>query len=314
MKKTLTVAAVALIAAAGCGNGSKANNTASTGGSTTTGNSTTGTAGGGATDGFGGRGGGASGLLAEIDGKTLQVQSTSSQTAVTYTGTTTFTTQQAATAADVKVGVCVTVRPVDTGSTATTAPSTDTNGPIDAAAVTITAPGSDGTCGFGGGNGGTFRGGAFPSGAFPSRRFGGGAFPSGAPGGRRFGGFGATGKVTAVSATGFTVASITPRFRANGSTAPTAVPTAAPTAVSTTPVTVVTSSTTTYTEDVKATAAALKVGTCVRARGAADSSTGTVTATSIAITPATNGSCDTGFGGGGFGGPGGAPAGGGSNG
>jgi hypothetical protein len=46
------------------------------------------------------------------------------------------------------------------------------------------------------------------------------------------------------------------------------------------------------------------VGLCVTAIGPADS-TGAVTATSISIRPATNGSCFGGFGGrGGFGGPG----------
>jgi hypothetical protein len=61
-------------------------------------------------------------------------------------------------------------------------------------------------------------------------------------------------------------------------------------------VAVTTTSATTYTQQQKATATALKQGVCVTARGAQDSS-GTVTATSIAVRPAVNGSCTNGFGG-----------------
>jgi hypothetical protein len=108
--------------------------------------------------------------------------------------------------------------------------------------------------------------------------------PSGAPGaGRGFGG-GAFGKVTALSGTGFTVAS-------SGGQQPGASPSS-----STSPIVVTTTSTTAFTKQQAATAAALKVGVCVTARGAQDTS-GTVTATSIAVRPAVNGTCSNGFGG-----------------
>jgi hypothetical protein len=53
---------------------------------------------------------GASGQIAEIDGRTMQVQNTSTQTAVSYTSATTVTDTVSATRADLKVGDCVQVR------------------------------------------------------------------------------------------------------------------------------------------------------------------------------------------------------------
>jgi hypothetical protein len=52
---------------------------------------------------------------------------------------------------------------------------------------------------------------------------------------------------------------------------------------------------TSVTTTAKATAKALKVQECVSAQGTADT-TGAVTATRIAISPAINGTCSTGFG------------------
>src|SRR5664279_4062329 len=80
---------------------------------------------------------GASGLLAQIDGKTLQVQGTDSQTAVTYSAKTTFTRTVADKRSDVVVGVCVQARAArrssGAGSAAPTAAPGATTGPIVAA-------------------------------------------------------------------------------------------------------------------------------------------------------------------------------------
>jgi hypothetical protein len=75
-------------------------------------------------------------------------------------------------------------------------------------------------------------------------------------------------------------------------------------------VTVQTPAGTTYSRTGSATAKALVVGVCVTALGKADD-TGSIAATSIALRPAENGACSSGFGGG-FGGRsgGGAPTGG----
>jgi hypothetical protein len=143
---------------------------------------------------------------------------------------------------------------------------------VTATSVQVSAPVS-GTCTEGFGQLRGQRGTPPPDAVRPS------GAPNGAPNGPRFaGGFGgAMGKVVSMSATGFVVASTRP-----GET-------------TTTDVTVTTTSATTYTSESRATAAALKVGKCVTARGSADSS-GTVAATSIALRPATNGTCMMGFG------------------
>lgn len=269
----LPVLASVAVLAAGCGSGSStpASAPASTGtnGGTATGRSMPGT----------------SGEIADISGATLQVQNTSGQVAVTYSASTTFRQEVAATAADVKVGSCVTVTSSGT--------STSASAPIVAARVTITEP-TNGSCigGFGDGAGG-FGGGA--------GRFGNGMRPSGAPG---YGGngtpnrtpssgsprrFGAFGKVTAVTAGGFTVQGTRPA-RAGSSAAPTTE-------------SVTTNSSTTYSKTVTATKSALEVGECLTAIGKTDD-TGTVTANAITLRAKTASGCSTGRG---FGGPGGAP-------
>lgn len=240
---------------------------------------------------------GASGRVAEVDGTTLQVQGQSSQVAVTYTGATRITAQVKAGKADVKVGSCVMVMPVRTGSgtPGVGSPSTAPTGPIAAGEVRITvATGGSCTGGVGGGFGGHFRSGERPSGApsgVPNRggSYGGdsgsGPLPSGAPGrGRGFGGFGAFGKVTAVSGHGFTVASTTFDRASGASPRPT-----------TQSVQITVSSATTYTTTRKATGAALKVGVCVTATGKADD-TGAVSATMIQVSQPTDGSCTGGYG------------------
>ena len=230
---------------------------------------------------------GATGLLAQLDGTTLQVQGTDTQTAVTYSAKTTFTSTVAAKLSDVVVGVCVQARsarsvPGAGSAPPTTAPRTATD-PIAAASVEI-SPAVNGSC--------TNLGGSRFGGARPPGTAGEPTPPSGAPTSRRsggpgpgangFGGFGGFGKVTAVNGASFTLEST----RQQGSAATTAVPTAE---------TVKTSATTTYTRTQKADAKALSVGSCVTALGKADD-TGAIAATSIALRPAENGSCSSGFG------------------
>jgi hypothetical protein len=226
---------------------------------------------------------GASGKVAAISGKTLQVQSQQSgQVAVTYTGKTTFTESVKANAAAVRVGSCISVR--SSADRAMTATGSD---PVTAASVATSDP-VNGQCGPPGGFGGggftrTGTGGPLPSGA-PS------GGPGGAAGGRGpAGALPVSGKVTAVSGSIITVAAV--RFQDTGTDA-TASPSATP---STSTVKVTTTSATTYTKTVKATAKDLAVGQCVTAVGSADD-TGAVTATAIASQPAVNGECNAGFG------------------
>ena len=89
---------------------------------------------------------GVSGLIAAVSGKTLQVQGTDGQTAVSY-GTKTMITEVATvTAAALKTGLCATVRSTADG---TSAAPTDQ---LTAASVTL-SPAVNGRCdaGFGGG-------------------------------------------------------------------------------------------------------------------------------------------------------------------
>jgi len=292
---TLGAAGATALVLAGCGSG----------GSTPTATASAGSGASAANSGQGGNGGfgqnrvpGTFGLIAAIQGTTLQVQSTTDQTAVVYTAKTTITDQVAAKATDVKVGDCISARSAAATGTAGSSPSAAAGAPTSVAATTVTILSSTGTgCtdltaggGFGGGGGGfggppAGTGGSAPGGA-PSGR------PSGAPtGGFRggFGGFGATGEVTAVSAGSFTV---TESFRAvdrNGSSGAPASPTASPSTTSRT-VTVTYTSTTTFDRTAKAAPSAITVGSCVRALGQADD-TGTVTATSLALSKAVNGQC-----------------------
>lgn len=311
--KLSLLAAAALLALSACG--SSGTTTASAGQQAGNPGFTGGQQGGQATGrgGFGGGGfagghfPGAVGQIAEVDGKTLQVQNQSTgQVAVTWTASTAISASVKATLADVKVGSCVTVSPVrtDSGTTAGTTPGTGSapsSGPVAAGEVRIT-PATGGSCtrgglgggfggpgeGFRGGRGGSFSGGApsgAPSGA-PTTR------PSGAPSGGFRGrggfGFGANGKVTAVTSDGFTVAAMT--FNPSD-------PSAKP---STHDVTVTVSGATTYSTTQKANGSALKVGACVTAIGTAND-TGAVTAKTIQVTDPVGGSCGFGFAGGGRG-------------
>lgn len=245
------------------------------------------------------------GLIAQISGRTLQVQSTDSQTAVSYTATTRFSQTVATTKAAVRPGDCVVVRSESTRASASPTHSSAT-APIPPAAVTaasveVTAAAS-GQCspaaGAFGGSGG-FRGGGAdgqPTGTPTTFTQGSGGQTGqpgqgGSPTRRLFGGEMTFGKVTAVTSSGFVVSAVSLTGRANQSGTPSAGSTSSGTPTATTrSVTVTVTGSTTYTTTKAATAKALAVGRCVAARGATDD-TGAVTATTIAISPATNGQC-----------------------
>lgn len=199
-----------------------------------------------------------SGKVAAVDGSTAQVQGSDGQTAVSWTTKTTFTAEVKGSLEDVTQGACVLVR------------GESDDDAVTASAVTI-SPAVDGECqGPGGGRGArptdmpTDRPKDLPSDA-----------PSGAPGGRS-GGM-ASGTVTAVSDTGFTVESTTPGADEKRS------------------VTVSVTDDTAFATTAQADASAVKVGVCLQTEGESDS-TGAVAATSIRVSPATDGECTSGFG------------------
>lgn len=215
---------------------------------------------------------GVSGIIAAVSGSTMQLQSQSRQTAVSWTATTAFTKAQAGSAADVTVGACVAVRSAG-GATAT-------GDSVSAANVQIAPAAADGTCSLG------FAGGTPPVGApngvprstdAPSDApSGGGPGQGGSDGRGGAGGAGLFGKVTAVSGASFTLARIMPAGEGATSTA--------------TPATVTTTSSTAYTTLVKATATDVVVGQCATAQGQT-SETGALTATSVALRAPVGGSC-----------------------
>jgi hypothetical protein len=285
----LGTTALALAALSACGSSSSASGT-NAGGSAPSAQAD-GAQGGRQAGGFQGRNPGTSGKIAAKQGTTLQVQNqTEGQVAVSYTAKTAITAQVPAALKDVKVGSCVTVTPATSASGSA---SSGTSNGVAAGTVRISAP-VNGQCtpGFGGGfNGDGFGRGSRPSGApsgipsgmpsgMPSGRPSG--MPSGAAGGRA-GMMFASGKVTAVSGSGFTVASSFPRpGSAGGSTG------------SSTNVQVTVSGATTYVTTKTSDASVLKVGKCVVATGQADS-TGAVTADRLVVSDPVNGSCESGF-------------------
>ncbi|AYG02728.1 DUF5666 domain-containing protein [Gryllotalpicola protaetiae] len=247
--------------------------------------------GGGQRGGFGGAGGGTVGQIAAIDGTTLQVQDSSSQTAVSYSSSTAITKTVSVDLSAVTVGSCVTATTMPAGGTSGSGSSGSSSGSSSADAavtsVSISQP-TNGSCttGFSGGQGGarpTDRPSNRPSNR-PSGR------PSGAPsGGFRGGDFVAptTGQVTAVSGSTITVNALDFQTQKTASKS------------------VTVDSSTKYSETQSGAASDLVVGQCVVARGKADDS-GTVAATALTVSAPVNGSCTTGFGGfggrGGFGG------------
>ncbi|GAA0637273.1 hypothetical protein GCM10009547_47060 [Sporichthya brevicatena] len=229
---------------------------------------------------------GASGQIAEVSGRTMQVQNTQNQTAVTWTNATVVTDTVAASRKDIRVGDCVQVRDVASEATAaiTSTPAEAAAAdaePVTAASVAISTP-VDGSCtaGFPGGTraGGPSEG-FRPTGAPQARgdaRPGDGGLPPGG-GSRPAGMRGAAGTVAAIDGTTMTVSMPNPG-----------------TSGTSTRVVMLTEATT-YTKTVTATASALKVGRCVTALGSADD-TGAITATSITVRSAVDGACTTGFG------------------
>jgi hypothetical protein len=206
---------------------------------------------------------GANGKVAAVAGSTAQVQGMDGQVAVTWTGSTTFTKEVAASLADVEVGDCVLVGSADQAASGST-PATK----VAAQSVRI-MPKTNGSCTAG------MRGPAGPAGSGAGPQLD-GTPPEGAPSGgtrppvRAFGG--AVGEVSAVSGSGFTVASTRP-----GSDA-------------TTPVTVTVDGSTTYTTTAKGSAADVKIGVCVAANGTTDD-TGAVTARTVAVSQPKDGQC-----------------------
>jgi len=224
---------------------------------------------------------GVSGLVAAVTGTTMQVQTRTDQTAVSWTGTTAFSQLVPASLADVTVGACVTVTQPASSSTAgspTTAPTQVTAGSVQLRQTT------NGTCaggpgGAGGQAGGGKAGGGKAGGKTATPAPGSGATGQGANRSGR--GFGVTGQVTAVNGSTFTVQETA---RPEATTAP-----ASPSAVTTT-------SSTTYLKQAPASASDVTVGECATAIGTADE-TGSVAATTITLRPATNGACTTDTGG-----------------
>jgi Domain of unknown function (DUF5666) len=233
--------------------------------------------------GAGFRGPAASGIIAEVSAGSIEVQSTTAgQVTVTYTAKTAISDTASTSLSAVKVGSCVlaAAQPPSSSSSSSSAPSTSFT-----AATVFVSPAVGGKCqvagGFGGGGGrgpgGTGTPRSFPRG-FPSG-FPTGARPSGARSRGAFGNFErADGKVTAINGSTITVSGTNPRTQA------------------TTTYSVTVNASTKYMQTVTATAKALTVGKCAAANGKTND-TGAVAATSIRITPAVNGSCDTGFGG-----------------
>lgn len=223
------------------------------------------------TPGSGSFGPAASGKIAAVTGHTMQVQNSSTgQTAVTWTGKTTFTREVTGTLAAVKVGECV----VASGSGSSSAAS----GSAKVTSVHVTAA-KNGTCT--GGFAGRGPVGTLPSG-MPTQQPPSGA-PSGAPSGGAFpghagGGTFVSGKVLSVDGSTIVVAARQPGSTSAATTKRTLD--AADATVTTTR---------------KATAKDVAVGLCATAQGTADS-TGAVTATSVALSKPTNGQCDVGFG------------------
>jgi hypothetical protein len=220
----------------------------------------------------------ASGEIAAISGRTLQVQDASEQTAVTYSARTKFTAERSTDLAAVKVGMCVVGTSADRSGGTTPARS------ITADSVRI-EPAANGSCTGPGRI--TPGGGSRPSGmptSFPTSFARGGTFPSGAPSGAlsRLG-TAVAGKVTAVSGSTITVAMTSKGAAASSSSSASGT-------IHVTP-------STTYTTTVSATHHALKVGLCAVVNGTTDSS-GAVAASRIALTRKTNGSCGLMIGGG----------------
>jgi|SRR5882757_6800948 len=256
----IATAFLAMLTLGACGSSSS--------GASSSGGASTSPSGAGASGAGGSRAGGpaAAGTIAAMSGTTMQVQSQQNgQVAVSWTSSTKFSHMVSTTLSAIKAGDCV----LATAPTGTSASASS----FTAQTLLVSAP-VNGACsgGFGGGGNGQRPAGAGGNSPRPSGR------PSGAPGG---GGFGtvASGKVSTVSGSTLIVAA---QQRGSGST-------------TTKNVTVTVGSSTKATTGAATTSSSLKVGKCVTAQGKADS-TGTVAATTVTISDATNGQCTSGFG------------------
>lgn len=200
-----------------------------------------------------------SGEIAAVDGTTLQIQDGSAQTAVTYTGRTTFTAQVTGSVSDLDKGDCVVVF----------SSSADQNASAVTATAVSVSESVDGTCAAGFGGSGGF--GDRPPGAPSGQPADGGQAPgggqaSGAPsaGMPDGGGRPRSGTLTALSGDTLTVAVSQPGSK------------------DTSDVTVMTTGTTTVTVTEASTSSAAEVGVCATVNGKADD-TGAVTATTITL-------------------------------
>ncbi|MEO7059160.1 MAG: hypothetical protein ABI083_05550 [Lapillicoccus sp.] len=293
---TALISVTAALTLAACGGGATATGSASSATSASTQNGQN-RAGAGQ---LGGRIPGTSGLIADVQGTTMQVQGATQQTAVTFTGATSVTKTVAGTAASLVIGDCVVVRDDAAGkagsgpsaSPTTSSPAVTAVTTVTAVAITITQP-VKGTCtaaagfagGFGGGQG-AGQGGGGQSAGGPAGTPTGGTGGTGGKAGRGFGGgTGVVGIVTAVTGGATNGGTVTvrrdQRTRGTATTSATTPPV---------DVTVTTTGTTTYTVVQKGTSADIKVGECVTALGKADD-TGAVAATALALRPAVDGTC-----------------------
>lgn len=244
------------------------------------------------------------GVIAAVQGSTLQVQANNQQTAVTFGGGTTIRAVQAAASSAVTVGSCVAVRAISTtssgsggfassGSGSSASPSTATvtagsieiSQPVNGSCTASMSPFAGSRLGGGQVGQGTGRGGGTRT-SRPTDESRGGS------GGGGIGRGGLTGTVLTVSGGTLTVAPVSrSRLVQSGSSAASpASPAPSPAITTGPPQTVDTTSSTTYTQLVSASAAGLTVGRCVSAFGAADA-TGAITATSITVRDAANGPC-----------------------
>jgi hypothetical protein len=217
------------------------------------------------------RGPAASGTIAEVSAGSIELQSQSAgQVTVTYTSKTAITATASTTLAAVTPGTCVLAASGSSGGSSSGASSPGTQPTAFTAVTVFVSKPVNGECTPSftarGGPQGSGRPSGFPGTGAPS-------LPSGArPSGGGFGAARADGKVTAVSGATITVAGTNVRTDA---------------AVT---YTVTVNADTKYSKMASATANALVVGKCAIANGKTGD-TGAVAATSIRITPPTNGSC-----------------------
>ncbi len=235
----------------------------------------------------------ASGMVAALNGSTMEVQSATGQTTVTVASTTTFEQILTESTSAIAVGDCV--RATGRGSTtkgiAASTVSVSKASSSGCTAAGFSAPG--GTFAPGGAGGGSFRG-----------RFGGGSgtrttFPANAR--RALANLAtADGPVTSVKGTTLTVKARIPEVPAK-TTKKSKKGVRVRLKFTTKSVKVTIAGSATVTATTSATAAQLANGVCVTAVGSADT-TGAITARSITISQPVKGSCTTAGFGGGFGG------------